>query len=112
MVPLADWAAGNGIRQVMTLVSDYAPGIDIETAFKQHFEAIGGKVVASCVSCSSIRTLPRTSSASPMRRRTQCSSLSRLEQVRRSCGSLSNGASARRASGSSAGNRNAPLIDW
>jgi branched-chain amino acid transport system substrate-binding protein len=46
-VPLADWAAGNGIKQVMTLVSDYAPGIDIETVFKQRFEAIGGKVVAS-----------------------------------------------------------------
>jgi branched-chain amino acid transport system substrate-binding protein len=46
-VPLADWAAANGIRQVMTLVSDYAPGIDIETVFKQRFEAIGGKVVAS-----------------------------------------------------------------
>jgi branched-chain amino acid transport system substrate-binding protein len=47
MVPLADWAAGNGIRQVMTLVSDYAPGIEVETVFKQRFEAIGGKVVAS-----------------------------------------------------------------
>jgi branched-chain amino acid transport system substrate-binding protein len=47
MVPLADWAAGNGIRQVMTLVSDYAPGIDIEIFFKQRFEAIGGTVVAS-----------------------------------------------------------------
>jgi branched-chain amino acid transport system substrate-binding protein len=46
-VPLADWAAGNGIKQVMTLVSDFAPGIDIETVFKQRFEAVGGKVVAS-----------------------------------------------------------------
>jgi branched-chain amino acid transport system substrate-binding protein len=46
-VPLADWAAGNGIKQVMTLVSDYAPGIDIETVFKQRFEAVGGKVIAS-----------------------------------------------------------------
>jgi branched-chain amino acid transport system substrate-binding protein len=46
-VPLADWAAGNGIKQVMTVVSDYAPGIDIETVFKQRFEAVGGKVVAS-----------------------------------------------------------------
>jgi branched-chain amino acid transport system substrate-binding protein len=47
VMPLADWAAGNGIKQVMTVVSDYAPGIDVETVFKQRFEAIGGKVVAS-----------------------------------------------------------------
>ncbi len=46
-VPLADWAAANGIKTVMTVVSDYAPGIDVETAFKQRFEAAGGKVVES-----------------------------------------------------------------
>jgi branched-chain amino acid transport system substrate-binding protein len=47
VVPLADWAAANGIKQVMTVVSDYAPGIDVETVFKQRFEAIGGRVAAS-----------------------------------------------------------------
>ena len=47
VVPLADWAAANGIKSVMTLVSDYAPGIDVETAFKQRFEGNGGKVVDS-----------------------------------------------------------------
>ncbi len=46
-VPLADWAAKNGIKKVMTVVSDYAPGIDVEIAFKQRFEAQGGKVVES-----------------------------------------------------------------
>jgi len=46
-VPLADWAAKNGIKKVITVVSDYAPGIDVETAFKQRFEAQGGKVVES-----------------------------------------------------------------
>ena len=46
-VPLADWAATNGIKTVVTLVSDYAPGIDVETAFKQRFEAAGGKVIES-----------------------------------------------------------------
>ena len=38
-VPLANWAAENGIKTVVTVVSDYAPGIDVETAFKQRFEA-------------------------------------------------------------------------
>jgi branched-chain amino acid transport system substrate-binding protein len=47
VVPLADWAAANGIRQVMTVVADFAPGIDIETVFKTRFEAIGGKVTGS-----------------------------------------------------------------
>lgn len=46
-VPLASWAAENGIKRVMTVVSDYAPGIDVETAFKQQFEAAGGKVIDS-----------------------------------------------------------------
>jgi branched-chain amino acid transport system substrate-binding protein len=47
VVPLATWAAENGIKKVVTVVSDYAPGIDVETAFKQRFEAVGGQVVAS-----------------------------------------------------------------
>jgi branched-chain amino acid transport system substrate-binding protein len=44
-VPLAAWAAENGIKRVVTVVSDYGPGIDVETAFKQRFEAAGGKVL-------------------------------------------------------------------
>jgi branched-chain amino acid transport system substrate-binding protein len=46
-VPLANWAVANGIKTVVTVVSDYAPGIDVETAFKQRFEAAGGKVIES-----------------------------------------------------------------
>lgn len=45
--PLAAWAARNGIKKVVTVVSDYAPGIDVETAFKRRFEADGGKVIES-----------------------------------------------------------------
>ena len=44
-VPLATWAADNGIRKVVSVVSDYGPGIDVETWFKQRFEAAGGQVV-------------------------------------------------------------------
>ena len=46
-VPVADWAARNKIHKVVTLVSDYAPGIDAETAFKERFTAKGGEVTAS-----------------------------------------------------------------
>ena len=45
--PMANWAAKNGIKKVYTLVSDYAPGLDAEAAFKKAFEAAGGQVVDS-----------------------------------------------------------------
>jgi branched-chain amino acid transport system substrate-binding protein len=45
--PMATWAAKNGIKKVYTLVSDFAPGIDSETAFKKEFEAQGGQVIDS-----------------------------------------------------------------
>lgn len=44
-VGIADWAPKNGIKRVVTLVTDYAPGIDIEAAFTQRFKAAGGEVV-------------------------------------------------------------------
>ncbi len=45
--PMATWAARNGIRKVYTLVADYAPGIDSETAFTKAFTAAGGQVIDS-----------------------------------------------------------------
>ncbi len=41
---VADWAPKNGIKKVITLVSDYGPGIDAEVSFKKRFEANGGAV--------------------------------------------------------------------
>nr|WP_246407826.1 ABC transporter substrate-binding protein [Microvirga lupini] len=43
-VPMAEWAAQNGIKKVVTLVSDYGPGIDAEKAFTGAFTAKGGQV--------------------------------------------------------------------
>jgi len=45
--PLGAWAAKSGIQSVFTLVSDYGPGIDAETAFKKAYTEGGGKVVDS-----------------------------------------------------------------
>jgi branched-chain amino acid transport system substrate-binding protein len=45
--PMADWSLKNGIRKVVTLVSDYGPGLDAEKAFKARFEAGGGKILDS-----------------------------------------------------------------
>ena len=44
-VAMADWAPNNGIKKVVTLVSDYGPGIDAEKFFKERFEFNGGHVV-------------------------------------------------------------------
>ena len=45
--PMAAWAVKNKLRKVVTLVADYAPGIDAETAFKTNFIGGGGQVVES-----------------------------------------------------------------
>ncbi len=44
-VAIADWAPKNGIRKVVTLVTDYGPGIDAEKFFKERFQFNGGQVV-------------------------------------------------------------------
>ena len=44
---MGTWAFNNGVKKVFTLVSDYAPGIDAETAFQKAFKAAGGEVVGS-----------------------------------------------------------------
>jgi branched-chain amino acid transport system substrate-binding protein len=47
-VSIADWAAAKGgIKKVVTLVSDYGPGIDAEKFFKERFIFNGGQVVDS-----------------------------------------------------------------
>jgi branched-chain amino acid transport system substrate-binding protein len=42
--PLANWAWQSGIRKVVTLVTDFGPGIDAEKTFKTRFVALGGQV--------------------------------------------------------------------
>lgn len=43
-IGVADWAAKNGVKKAMTLVTDYGPGIDAEKAFKERLTAAGGEV--------------------------------------------------------------------
>lgn len=43
-IGVAQWAPKNGIKNVVTLVSDYGPGIDAEGSFTKQFEMSGGKV--------------------------------------------------------------------
>src|SRR5215510_7903580 len=44
-VPMADWAAKNGIKKVVTMVSDYAPGHDAEKSFSDRLKEAGGEVI-------------------------------------------------------------------
>ncbi|APW43309.1 ABC transporter substrate-binding protein [Rhodoferax saidenbachensis] len=46
-VALADWAPKNGIKKVVTLVSDYGPGIDAEKFFKERMLFNGGQITES-----------------------------------------------------------------
>ncbi len=43
--PIAQVAKDAGVDKVITVVSDYGPGVDAENAFKAGFEKAGGKVV-------------------------------------------------------------------
>jgi branched-chain amino acid transport system substrate-binding protein len=47
VIPLAQWAAKNGVKKVFTLVSDYGPGLDSEAAFLKGFADAGGQIVGS-----------------------------------------------------------------
>jgi branched-chain amino acid transport system substrate-binding protein len=45
--PFGEWARKSGIENVYTMVLDYGPGHDAETAFSKSFTAAGGKVAGS-----------------------------------------------------------------
>lgn len=42
---MADWTNKNGIKRVVTMVSDYGPGIDAEKVFKESVQRAGGQIV-------------------------------------------------------------------
>ncbi len=44
---LGEWAFKNGSKRVVTLVNDWAPGIEAETAFKTRFTQAGGEIIES-----------------------------------------------------------------
>lgn len=46
-VPLAQWASKQGLKKIVTAVTDYGPGVDAEAAFKSEFAKQGGVVVES-----------------------------------------------------------------
>jgi branched-chain amino acid transport system substrate-binding protein len=44
---IAEWAIKNGSKRVVTLVNEWAPGIEAETAFKTRFGQVGGEIIES-----------------------------------------------------------------
>src|SRR6516225_1999569 len=45
--PMAEWALKNNIKRVVTMVTDYGPGLDAEKAFVKRFTEGGGTIVES-----------------------------------------------------------------
>lgn len=65
--PIASVVYNQGIRKMVTAVSDYAPGVDAEKAFKTEFEKLGGTVVET------IRMPVRTTDFTPFAQRIKAS---------------------------------------
>jgi branched-chain amino acid transport system substrate-binding protein len=42
---MGEWAARNGSKRVVTLVNDWAPGVEAETAFVERFTQGGGQII-------------------------------------------------------------------
>jgi branched-chain amino acid transport system substrate-binding protein len=42
---MGEWAAKNGSKRVVTLVNDWAPGVEAETAFVERFTQGGGQII-------------------------------------------------------------------
>jgi branched-chain amino acid transport system substrate-binding protein len=45
--PIADWAAKNNIKRVVSMVTDFAPGLEAEKTFLKRFGDAGGTIVES-----------------------------------------------------------------
>jgi branched-chain amino acid transport system substrate-binding protein len=45
--PFGNWAAKNGVKTLFSMVSDFSPGHDAETAILEGYKQAGGRVVAS-----------------------------------------------------------------
>ena len=74
-VAIADWAPKNGIKKVVTLVTDYGPGIDAEKYFKERFAAQrrpGASRACACRCATPTSRLSCRRCATPSR--TRCSS--------------------------------------
>jgi branched-chain amino acid transport system substrate-binding protein len=44
---MAEWAIKNGSKRVVTLVNEWAPGVEAETSFKTRWSQVGGEVIES-----------------------------------------------------------------
>jgi branched-chain amino acid transport system substrate-binding protein len=44
---MAEWAIKNGSKRVVTLVNEWAPGVEAETSFKTRFTQVGGEIIES-----------------------------------------------------------------
>ena len=101
-VIMADWALKNGIRKVVSIVSDFAPGIDSETFSRTLSLRAAARSRNTSARRSPIRISRRSCSAPVTTSRTRSSSSCRPANLRALCASFLSAALAWQASGSSA----------
>ena len=77
VVVIGDWQVRHGMKKAVSMVSDFAPGYDSETFFKDSFTRAGGQVVEALRIPLKIR-ISRRSCSGPATRRRMVSSYSSL----------------------------------
>ena len=101
-VPMADWAAQNGIKKVVSMVSDYAPGADAAKSFARNSPPRAARLSKASPFLSPIRISRRSCNAPPTINPTPSSSSFPPARAAFSSSSSSRKASIRPASRSSA----------
>ena len=85
---MARWAIKNDIKRVVTLVADYAPGLETEKAFMSEFKAMGGEIVNRCAFRCKVRISRRPYNAPAMQTQKPYSSGSPAGSRAVSCGNM------------------------
>lgn len=97
---MADWSIRNGIKKVVTLVSDFAPGLEAETTFKSRYLAAGGQIFDRYTCRCRIPTLRPSCNGYAMTAHKPSSSLCRRSRPELLPNNSRNAVSTRLASGS------------
>ena len=95
---LADWAVKKGLAKAVTLITEFAPGLEAEQTFTNNYKAAGGQIAEAIRVPCAIPTSRRSCNASRKRLRRRCLYSFLRRKPRLSPSSSSNAVSTRRAS--------------
>jgi branched-chain amino acid transport system substrate-binding protein len=83
-VPMAEWAVKNGIKKVVTLVTDFGPGIDAEKSFSESSRPTAARSSTACACRCAAPISRRCCRRRPTPSPTRCSSSCRRGRARSS----------------------------